>query len=113
MKLIFNNKFFFPRVYFKTVSLHNNINGGLALSDQYNTTATSILEPIAVKPTKVDIHAIIKDNMEYDKEGRCTNAFKILSSTKILILAYNSIKSEPGNMTEGIEPTTLDGISMK
>jgi retron-type reverse transcriptase len=29
----------------------------------------------------------------------------------MLIVAYNNIKSKPGNMTPGVNPDTLDGIS--
>lgn len=31
----------------------------------------------------------------------------------LLYLAYNNIKSKPGNMTPGIVPTTLDGMSFE
>lgn len=37
---------------------------------------------------------------------------KAISNLKNLTAAYELIKSKPGNMTKGIEPTTLDGISM-
>lgn len=36
---------------------------------------------------------------------------KSISNLKNLIAAYETIKSNPGNMTQGLEPTTLDGIS--
>lgn len=36
---------------------------------------------------------------------------KAISNLKNLTAAYELIKSNPGNMTPGIEPTTLDGIS--
>lgn len=36
---------------------------------------------------------------------------KSISNLKNLVLAYETIKSNPGNMTPGLEPTTLDGIS--
>ena len=36
---------------------------------------------------------------------------KIISNLKNLIVAYEAIKSNPGNMTPGLEPTTLGGIS--
>jgi group II intron reverse transcriptase/maturase len=37
--------------------------------------------------------------------------YDILCDPAILELAYNNIKSNPGNMTPGITPTTLDGTS--
>lgn len=36
---------------------------------------------------------------------------KLLCNRDTLALAYNKIKSRPGNMTPGINPETLDGIS--
>jgi group II intron reverse transcriptase/maturase len=44
-------------------------------------------------------------------ENQCINAFETLSSTRILKLAYSTIKSKAGNMTRGIDKTTLDGIN--
>lgn len=35
----------------------------------------------------------------------------LLSNTETLIYAYENIKSKPGNMTPGVNPETLDGIS--
>jgi len=37
---------------------------------------------------------------------------KAISNIKNLTLAYESIKSNPGNMTPGLEPTTLDGLNL-
>jgi hypothetical protein len=39
------------------------------------------------------------------------NLISLLSNPKLLELAYNNIKSKPGNMTPGVNPETLDGIS--
>jgi retron-type reverse transcriptase len=36
---------------------------------------------------------------------------KFIVSKELLIYAYNKLKSNPGMMTPGINPTTLDGIS--
>lgn len=63
-----------------------------------------------VKPDFKNIHQLIKDEMLFDKDGKCINAFKILSDPFLLALAYNTIKSNPGNMVEGIDNMTLDGI---
>lgn len=38
---------------------------------------------------------------------------KSISNLKNLVLAYETIKSKPGNMTPGLDPETLDGISMR
>jgi len=37
--------------------------------------------------------------------------YSIISDPNILELAYNNIKSKPGNITPGITPETLDGVS--
>lgn len=39
------------------------------------------------------------------------NLISLLSNPTLLEIAYNNIKSKPGNMTHGITPETLDGIS--
>jgi len=39
--------------------------------------------------------------------------YNILCNVNTLIYAYNNIKSNPGNMTQGITPETLDGISLE
>jgi hypothetical protein len=44
-------------------------------------------------------------------DGRYTNVFETLTSVRILKLAYETIKSKPGNMVRGSTRETLDGIS--
>lgn len=39
------------------------------------------------------------------------NLYKLVSDIDMLIYAYENIKSKPGNMTQGVSPETLDGIS--
>lgn len=39
------------------------------------------------------------------------NLYNIISNVDTLIYAYENIKSKPGNMTPGVTPETLDGIS--
>lgn len=39
--------------------------------------------------------------------------FRLTTSIDTLIYSYENIKSKPGNMTPGITPETLDGISME
>lgn len=39
------------------------------------------------------------------------NLHNLLSNTEMLTYAYENIKSKPGNMTPGVTPETLDGIS--
>ena len=58
-----------------------------------------------------DIYGQILKSLKYDERGKCSNAYEIISDPKMLVMAYNSIKSKPGNMTEGIDSETVDGIS--
>ncbi len=47
-------------------------------------------------------------------EGKCgtvKNVYKLMLNTKMFEIAYQKLKSNPGNMTPGIVPTTLDGMS--
>ena len=41
------------------------------------------------------------------------NLYKLVSNVDLLNVAYENIKSKPGNMTQGISPDTLDGISLE
>lgn len=49
---------------------------------------------------------------EYNKEGKVINAFEQIIELDNLILSYESIKSNPGNLTPGIDDKTLDRIEM-
>ena len=63
------------------------------------------------KETK-DLKAYILSQLLYDEEGKCTNAFRLISDEDILTQAYLHIKSKPGNMTPGSNTETLDGIDL-
>ena len=54
---------------------------------------------------------IIRSLLRQGPDGRYVNAFEVLSSVRILKLAYETIKSKPGNMVRGSTRETLDGIS--
>lgn len=49
--------------------------------------------------------------MNFDKAGKCTNAYETILHLETLRQAYFHIKSKPGNMTPGSDGETLDGIS--
>jgi hypothetical protein len=59
-----------------------------------------------------NVYWAINSRLHYDQEGKCLNAFKTLSDPYILRLAYESIKSTPGNMVKGTDQETLDGIDL-
>jgi hypothetical protein len=58
-----------------------------------------------------EVYETITNQLTFNLEGKCTNAFKILSDPQTLKMAYESIKSKHGNMVRGTDKETLDGIS--
>lgn len=59
-----------------------------------------------------NFYAIINNSLTNNKDGKCINAFEVLSEIETLLLAYNSIKSKPGNMVPGVDKETVDGINI-
>ena len=53
-----------------------------------------------------------QQQLTFDNFGRCTNAYKFLSHTDLLLGSYGKIKSKPCNMTKGTDNETLDGMSI-
>ena len=51
--------------------------------------------------------------LKFDENGRCINAYDTLRSFDVLAASYQKIKSNPGNMTPGIDKETLDGINLE
>lgn len=62
------------------------------------------------QPTPAEI---ILSLLRKDSNGKFCNVFETLSSEVVLKLAYETIKSKPGNMVKGTTKVTLDGISNK
>lgn len=60
------------------------------------------------------VHTIVKEQLTkyVNKDGRYGKLIHIIGDINILILAYLNIKGKAGNMTPGIDLTTLDGIDM-
>jgi retron-type reverse transcriptase len=58
-----------------------------------------------------DVTSTIRQLLKYDDNGRCTNAFLVMSDPRVLRIAYESIKSNPGNMVKGTDDETLDGLT--
>ena len=56
---------------------------------------------------------IILSMLRRGQDGRYVNAFEVLSSVTVLKLAYETIKSKPGNMVRGSTSETLDGITLE
>lgn len=53
------------------------------------------------------ICATHKDNLKVN------DIYKLMFNIRMYEVAYDKLKSKPGNMTPGITPVTLDGISME
>ncbi len=48
-----------------------------------------------------------------DRKWMNTNLYRLLYKEDLYIVAYERIKSAPGNLTPGSDGKTIDGISMK
>lgn len=62
---------------------------------------------------KPSLSVTLRKKLTHDEDGKCTNALQILATPEVLKIAYETIKSKPGNMVEGSDKETLDGISEK
>jgi group II intron reverse transcriptase/maturase len=76
-------------------------------SRSYSTGCANDQESIITKKLR-DLYIRSKDNPEkvIDRD-----LYKILCRTDILEMAYDKLKSNPGQMTPGVNPETLDGMS--
>lgn len=54
----------------------------------------------------------LEQQLSFNENGKCNNAYKILSSLDMLLGSYGVIKSKPVSMTKGIDKERLDGIDM-
>lgn len=66
----------------------------------------SIEKLVKVKPEHLNFGEYIKDRIEFNSEGKCLNAFEILSDISTIYAAYSTLKSKPGNMVEGSDKQT-------
>jgi hypothetical protein len=73
-------------------------------------SSKSTENPLPKDPTPAEI---ILSLLRFNADGKCSNAFEVISSVQVLKLAYETIKSKPGNMVRGVTPETLDGISLE
>lgn len=66
--------------------------------------------PYEKSPADKDLTQKIRFMLKRDSEGRCTNAFEVISRVETLVCAYETIKNKSGNMVPGTDDITLDGI---
>lgn len=60
-----------------------------------------------------DLRSWARAKLKFDIKARCINAYEVISEKEMLIQSYLSMKSNPGNMTKGIDKETLDGINQE
>lgn len=58
-----------------------------------------------------DLTEKIREQLKFNSDGKCINAFEIISNIGTLVDAYETIKNKSGNMVPGTDEETLDGIS--
>jgi len=91
------------RSYYPTVG-HNVVNPTI-------TPPPVIKNPsVASKLKRINPITLIRGLLRFEN-GKCVNILEIASSVEILKIAYETIKSKPGNMSRGTNKETLDGIS--
>jgi hypothetical protein len=61
----------------------------------------------------VPVITMVKKELFQYKEhnGKYNGLIRIISKPEFLVACYEEIKGKPGNMTPGVDNTTLDGIS--
>lgn len=77
--------------------------------DSPTVTSSTVNSNDRIRPDNPSF--LLRSLLQYDSNGKCINAFKILHRKEILELAYETIKSKPGNMVRGTDKKTLDGIT--
>lgn len=79
----------------------------------YDGRTAALNLSVRTKMSKAGDFAIRGSDIEkLQTQPRNIISMKSISNIKNLVLAYESIKSNPGNMTPGITPETLDGIDL-
>lgn len=55
----------------------------------------------------------LEEKFRENKNFEAKDIYKLMYNEKLYEIAYGNLKSKPGNMTQGIIPTTLDGFSIE
>jgi len=108
----------------KTTKQTNSVTIVGDISELFISTATPSLQEVILKKKPSSVNSvnsnhkltpaeIILSLLRFDPDGKASNVFEIMSSTQVLRLAYETIKSKPGNMVRGTTKQTLDGISLE
>lgn len=59
----------------------------------------------------IHVYPYIANKIVLNSDNKCTNAFLLCTEPETLRIAYEMMKSNPGNMVQGTDKETLDGIS--
>lgn len=79
---------------------------------QDSTKSSKPKNPDTIPHNKISVSTIIRNLLIQESDNRYSNVFLTMTSPLILKLAYETIKSKPGNMVKGTDHLTLDGITM-
>lgn len=94
-----------------TVRNRGRVTAGFSLKSRSYSTGSANTQ----LNTEVDITDKLKDlylrSLSHPESPIDRNLYKLMCNIDILKLAYEKLKSKPGQMTPGINPETLDGIS--
>lgn len=92
--------------------------GNSITSPRVETLDSNLEKPVnKVKPAKVakrvGVTTMVRKLLEQNKvaEQKYYKIMKIIADPKFLVACYDEIRSKQGNMTRGIDETTLDGIN--
>ena len=94
---ILKNKSYQGRVVVNGVSSNRNYSTGSATTLEVNVTKK--LESLFVRSSQFISEPVDRD------------LYKLLCNVDLLSLAYDKLRSKPGQMTPGVSPETLDGMS--
>lgn len=83
------------------------VNGVLS-NRNYSTGSAMVSETNVTQKLK----NLYERSLKFNSEPIDRDLYKLLCNTDILSIAYNKLKSKPGQMTPGINPETLDGMSL-
>ena len=97
---------------FKTSSQHNGFRcyskAVVPLQENQEVKTTAIKRELPRKFEKLtQICVVPKDGFKVN------DIYKLMFNVRMYEVAYHKLKSNPGNMTPGTNPVTLDGISME
>lgn len=81
------------------------------MTDKKNLHTKVRKSKVSSKPEARKGLGSLGEMLMFNEKGQCTNAYEVICNIEALYTAYMNIKSEPGNMTPGVDSETLDGIS--